>query len=244
MNLADVTSAARLLRYALGPKERPTPDSVYRTLLDRYRTDTEFAEIVSRVADGLGLELRIPTQLGLLVAGWADGPFAVTLDNCGLPIRTGAKRLQDRRCFGLVLIALAAYAYPNGESLVDSTNPTVRGGELERFLDRQVTAIAESPDEADDEMDAQLGAAAREWLDLPEVLPAERGGLRRDCRRDYVQRTLEFLVAQGRARREPTLDDERGRAYALNDRFRVGMAEVVESVVFETLARAAREEAG
>lgn len=244
MNLADVTNAARLLRYALGPKERPTPDSVYRTLLDRYRTDTEFAEIVSRVADGLGLELRVPTQLGLLVAGWAEGPFAVNLDNCGLPIRTGQKRLQDRRCFGLVLIALAAYAYPNGESLVDPTNPTVRAGELERFLGRQMAAILESTDGVDDEMDGQLGAAAREWLDLPEVLPAERGGLRRDCRRDYVQRTLEFLVAQGRARREPTLDDERGRAYALNDRFRIGMAEVVESVVFETLASAAREESG
>jgi hypothetical protein len=244
MNLTDITSAARLLRYALGPKERPTADSQYRVLLDRYRTDTEFAEIVSRVADGLGLELRIPTQLGLLIAGWADGPFAVTLDNCGLPIRTGVKRLQDRRCFGLVLIALAAYAYPNGESLIDSTNPTVRGGELERFLNHHVGAVAENADGADDEMDGQLGAAARYWLDLPEVLPAERGGLRRDCRRDYVQKTLEFLVVQGRARREPTLDDEQGRAYALNDRFRVGMAEVIESVAFETLARAAREEAG
>jgi hypothetical protein len=244
MNLADITSAARLLRYALGPKERPTSDSQYRALLDRYRTDTEFAEIVSRVADGLGLELRVPTQLGLLVAGWADGPFAVTLDNCGLPIRTGQKRLQDRRCFGLVIIALAAYAYPNGESLIDPTNPTVHASELERFLDRQLVAIVEAAHGVDDDIDGQLGAAAREWQDLPSVLPAERGGLRRDCRRDYVQKTLEFLVTQGRARREPTLDDERGRAYALNDRFRIGMGETIESVVFETLANAAREEAG
>jgi hypothetical protein len=227
MNLADITSAARLLLYALGPKERPTAESQYRALLDRYRTDTEFAEIVSRVADGLGLELRVPTQLGLLVAGWADGPFAVTLDNSGL-----------------VLIALAAYAYPNGESLVDSTNPTVHASELERFLDRQLAAIIEAAHGVDDDLDGQLGAAAREWQDLPSVLPAERGGLRRDCRRDYVQRTLEFLVTQGRARREPTLDDERGKAYALNDRFRIGMGETIESVVFETLASAAREDAG
>lgn len=244
MNLADITTAARLVRYALGPKERPTADSQYRALLDRYRTDTEFAEVVSRVADGLGLDLRVPTQLGLLVHGRTDGPFAVTLDNCGLPIRTGANRVQDRRCFGLVLIALAAYAYPNGESLIDPTNPTVRAAELERFLDRHIQAVAESTAESGDELDGQLGEAARAWLDLPEVLPSERGGLKRDCRRDYVQRTLEFLVAQGRARREPTLDDERGRAYALNDRFRIGMAETVESVVFETLAAAVREESG
>jgi hypothetical protein len=241
VNLTDITSAAFLLRCALGPKERPTAESQYRALLDRYRTDTEFAEIVARIADGLGLDLRVPSQLGLIMAGHADSPFAVTLDNCGLPIRTGPKRLQDRRCFGLVLVALAAYAYPNGESLIDPTNPTVRAAELERFLDRQIAVIQELPDQPNAELDGQLGAAAREWLDMPSVLPAERGGLRRDCRRDYVQKTLEFLVAQGRARREPTLDDERGRAYALNDRFRIGMAETVESVVFESLARAARE---
>jgi hypothetical protein len=241
VNLTDVTSAAFLLRCALGPKERPTADSRYRALLDRYRTDTEFAEIVARIADGLGLDLRMPSQLGLIMAGHAESPFAVTLDNCGLPIRTGPKRLQDRRCFGLVLVALAAYAYPNGESLIDPTNPTVRASELERFLDRQIAVIQELTEQPNDELDGQLGAAAREWLDMPSVLPAERGGLRRDCRRDYVQKTLEFLVTQGRARREPTLDDEHGRAYALNDRFRIGMAEMVESVVFESLARAARE---
>lgn len=196
---------------------------------------------MARIADGLGLDLRMPSQLGLIMAGHADSPFAVTLDNCGLPIRTGPKRLQDRRCFGLVLVALAAYAYPNGESLIDPTNPTVRAAELERFLDRQIAVIQELTEQPGDELDGQLGAAAGDWLDLPSVLPAERGGLRRDCRRDYVQKTLEFLVAQGRARREPTLDDEHGRAYALNDRFRIGMAETVESVVFESLARAVRE---
>jgi hypothetical protein len=240
MNLTDVTAAARLIRYALTTKERPSGDGQYRVLLDRYRTNTEFAEIVGRVADGLGLDVRMPTQLGLLIAGHADGPFAVTLDNSGLPLRTQHK-LQDRRCFGLLLVALVAYAYPNGEALVETTNPTVRAIELERFLTRHITTAIEAADESDDEMDQQLGEAARTWLDLPEVLPSERGGLRRDCRRDYVQRTLDYLVAQGRARREMALDDEHGSVYALNDRFRVGISEVTESVVFEVLAGASRD---
>lgn len=242
MNLTDVTSAARLLRYAITPKERPTADGQYRLLLDRYRTDTAFAEVVSRVADGLGLDVRQPTPLGLLVSGRADGPFAVTLDNSGLPIRSGQNRLQDRRCFGLVMVALAAYAYPNGESLVDTANPTVRPLELHRFLGRHVAEAAEAAAGSGDDLDAQLGFAARAWLDLPEVLPAERGGYRRDCQRDYVLKTLEFLVAQGRARREPALDDDRGKAYTLNDRFRIGLAETTESLMFETLARARHED--
>jgi hypothetical protein len=238
MNLADITSAARLLRFALNVKDRPTGDSEYRVLLDRYRTDLEFAEIVGRVAEGLAIDVRLPSQLGLLVAGSSDGPFAVTLDNCGLPIRQGANRLQDRRCFGLVLVALAAFAYPNGEALIDPTNPTIRAAEFERFLSRHASSIADAADQREDEPDGQLGAAAQAWLDLPDVLPAERGGLRRDCRRDYIKKTLEFLVTQGRARRETALDDDRGAAYALNDRFRIGMAETVESVVFGVLAAA------
>ncbi|QIS11493.1 hypothetical protein [Nocardia arthritidis] len=225
MNSADISDAARLLRYAFGPKERPAPGSQYRILLDRYRTDVGFAEIVGRIADGLALDIHTATQLGLLISGRAEGPFAVNLDSCGLPIRSGDGRLQDRRCFGLVLVALAAYAYPNGEALADTVNPTVRRGELERFLDRRIAALVERPP-GSDEMEQQLGAAAGIWMDLPEVLPGQRGGVLRNCRRWYVNHLLAFLVEQGRARREPTLDDEHGEAYVLNDRFRIGLAEM------------------
>ncbi len=246
MNNADVAQAARLVRYGLQPRLRPTPDSDYRVLFDRYRTDAEFEELVVQVAEGLGLYLRTPTHLGLIAAGDPDGPFAVTLDNCGLPIRTGEKRLQDRRCFGLVLTALAAFAYPNGEALVESSSPTVRPPELERFVTAKAQAVndavkaAEAAGEAD-ELDVQLGAAARFWLeDLPEVLPAERGtGYRRDCRRWYVQTVLSFLVDTGRARREAALSDERGDAYALNDRFRVGISEVAETLTSAIYATSA-----
>lgn len=135
MNLTDVGEAASLLRFALVPKQRPTPDSPYRALLDRYRTDAEFAEVVTRIAGGLGIRVHLPTQLGLLLTGASDGPFAVTLDNSGLLRRTGPKQLQDRYCFGLVLVGLAAYAYPNGEALLDSGSPSVRSAELLRFLE-------------------------------------------------------------------------------------------------------------
>ncbi|MGW0249876.1 hypothetical protein ACWDYH_24945 [Nocardia goodfellowii] len=236
MKLADISDAARFVRYAFSPRDRPTPGSLYRTLLDRYRTDIEFAEIVGRVADGLGLDIYAASQIGLLIAGRPEGPFGVTLDNCGLPIRTGEHRLRDRRCFGLVIVALAAYAYPNGDALTDSVNPTVRRGELERFLDRYVHTALERVDN-DDEMAGQLGAAARLWLDLPEVLPAQRGGIRRECRRWYVNQVLAFMVQQGRARRESALDDEGGEAYVLNDRFRVGLSEISGSLMPESWAQ-------
>lgn len=55
MNRSDVAAAARLLRYAVITTNRPTPGSDYRALLDRYRTDTDFAEGVLAVAEGLSM---------------------------------------------------------------------------------------------------------------------------------------------------------------------------------------------
>lgn len=239
MNRSDASAAARLVRYALVPANRPTPASEYRVLLDRFRTDTEFEEDVRTIAEGLGLFVRAPTPLGLILTGDADGPFRVTLDNCGLPLRSGANRLVDRRCFGLVLTALAAFAYPNGEALAETTSPTVRPAELERFITRHATslaAVAVDAGEQADELDVQLAEAAKHWLDLPEVLPSERGGYRRECRRSYVLSSLAFLVETGRARRDAALADDRGEAYTLNDRFRAGLLEVAETLAFEVFA--------
>jgi hypothetical protein len=241
MNRADTTAAARLLQYAATPSVRPTPDSDYRALLDRYRTDAEFAEAVVAVADGLGLYVHAASPLGLIVTGDRDGPFRVTLDNCGLPLRSSpvGTRLQDRLLFGLVLVGVAAYAYPNGEALTETTAPTVRAADLNRFLTRNaenLTVLAEA--DGVGERDAQLGDAARRWLKLPEVLPAERtGNNRRDCQRRYITDLLSWLVSVGRARREPSLADERGDVYRLNDRFRIGIAETAETLAFSMLAR-------
>jgi hypothetical protein len=247
MNRADTTAAARLLQYAATPSMRPTPDSDYRALLDRYRTDAEFAEGVVAVADGLGLYVHAPSPLGLIVTGDRDGPFRVTLDNCGLPLRSSpaGARLQDRLLFGLVLVGVAAYAYPNGEALTETTSPTVRAADLNRFLTRNVETL-KALAEADgiSVIDAQLGDAAHRWLKLPEVLPSERGGNKRDCQRRYITDLLGWLVNVGRARRESSLADERGDAYRLNDRFRIGIAETAETLAYSMLARRAdRDEA-
>jgi hypothetical protein len=242
---SDISDAARLLRHALTPKERPQPGSPYRQLLDRYQTDVAFAEMTDRIADGLGLDVHQVSHLGLLISGRAEGPFAVTLDNCGLPIRKSESRLQDRRCFALVLLAVAAHAYPNGQALVDTVTPPVRAADVERFLDRRIEALAALDDELDglDDQESQLGKAARTWQDLPEVLPGERGRLKRDCRRWYVDTTLTFLVDQGRAHREPELSDERGDAYVLNDRFRTGLADVAAALITEMSAEPTASEA-
>lgn len=236
MNHSDISSAARLLRHALSPRDRPTPASQYRELLDRYQTDVNFAEIVERIAEGLGLDVHQASQLGLLISGHTDSPFGVTLDNCGLPVRkSGDLRLQDRRCFGLVLLAIITYAYPNGETLIDPANRTLRPVDIERFLEQRITRLVGLDDDPG-EPEGQLSEAATSWNDLPQLLVTDTGRVARDCHRWYINATLTFLVEEGRARREPALDDETGEAYVLNDRFRIGLADVTESLIAEMSA--------
>lgn len=234
---ADVAKAARLVSHALNPKSRPGPDSEYRTLMARYQTDDGFRDLVETVAESMTLHVRAATPLGLVVAGDLDGPFAVNLDNCGLPIRperTG--RRLDRLCFALVLVALAAFAYPHGENLIDTSTPTVRPEELERFITAHARAAQANAAGIDEDLELALSDAITEWLDLPEVLPHARGGYRQGCRRYYVTRLLSFLVDTGRARREPALSDASGDAFVLNDRFRVGLAETAETLVAQGFA--------
>ncbi|WP_062899493.1 hypothetical protein [Mycobacterium avium] len=237
MNHSDISSAARLLRHALSPKDRPTPASQYRELLDRYQTDISFAEIVERIAEGLGLEVHQTSQLGLLISGHADSPFGVTLDNCGLPIRrSGEHRLQDRRCFGLVLLAIITYAYPNGEALIDPANRPLRAVDIERFLEQRIKRLV-SLDADIGEPEGQLSESAKAWKDLPQLRVTDTGRVANNCHRWYVNNTLTFLTEQGRARREPALDDESGgEAYVLNDRFRIGLADVTEGLIAEMSA--------
>jgi hypothetical protein len=184
----------------------------------------------------------------LIVTGDSDGPFRVTLDNSGLPLRASpaATRLQDRLLFGLVLVAVAAYAYPTGETLTETTTPTVRAADLNRFLTRRAKAVATlTDDENAEETDVQLAQAASRWLDLPEVLPAERGsGYKKDCQRRYITDLLNWLVNAGRARREPSMTDDRGQAYTLNDRFRIGLAETAETLAYRVLAHSEDRDEG
>lgn len=237
----DTELAARLIQFALR-SDRPKADSEYRSSLDRYRADPAFRDLVELVAENLGLYVLGASTAGLVLSGDQDGPFRVTLDNSGVPIRDAA-RLIDRLCFGLVLVAVAAYGYPDGQALSETTSPTVRHRDLERFINGHAEQIIESAGDDSDEVDVVAADAAARWLALPEIAETELGRLKKGCRRWYVEETLKWLVSQGRARREPALSDARGDVYQLTDRFRIGISDVADTIAFKVLAAGRREDA-
>ena len=100
------------------------------------------------------------------------------------------------------------------------------------FLDQRIKRLL-SLDADLGESEGQLAESAKTWHDLPQLLVTDTGRVARDCHRWYINATLGFLVEQGRARREPALDDETGEAYVLNDRFRIGLVDVIEVLITE-----------
>jgi hypothetical protein len=236
----DAYQAGRLLALALDHTARPggrEPD--YERLLNRWRTDTAFNELVGSVAAGLGLYVLGAGAQGLVVSGDYDGPFAVDLDAVAA-VRASSKA-TDRLLAGLVLIATAAYAYPAGGDLTETSTAVVRPRELAAFITRAAEQVATLRDSEDD-MDRGAAMAAQAWLELPPVLPGQRGGLRRECQLWQTRNLLEWLAKQGRARTVAAIADNEP-AYQLTDRFRLGVVEVVDRVAFSILAGTSHEDA-
>ncbi|ABW14160.1 membrane protein [Parafrankia sp. EAN1pec] len=235
MKADDAYQAGRLLALALDHTARPGskhPD--YERLLTRWRTDAPFHEVVRTFAEGLGVEILGATPQGLTVSGGLDGPFAVRADD--LPSVRAASRSTDRLLAGLVLLATAAYAYPTGSDLVEASTPAVRPRELMAFITRAAERVKNLTSE--DDLDRGAALAARAWLELPPVLPGERGRLKRECQLWHTRTYLGWLAEQGRARPIAAIAGDGESAYQLTDRFRLGVSDVVDHIAFTVLAEA------
>jgi hypothetical protein len=237
--MADVTDASRLVAYALDWRQRPSEGSDYQTLLAAYRTDPAYAELVRKVCSGLGLFPLDATRRGFVVAPLDDSPFALRL---GDVVPTGTTP-SDRCAFGLVILAVAAFGYPDADALDGTAIPTVRVGDLERFLEVNAATVAGAAAE-DLDIDPQAATAAAEWLrrnPLDETAggSAKRGQVKKGCRRWYVLKAFEILTGQGLARAETALGDD---VYQLTDRFRLTIANTASTAAYRHLAAARKRE--
>jgi hypothetical protein len=108
-------AAARLLQWALQPKELPYKNAEYRELLERFSDQLEFREVVKTVAAGLGLQIiGVPdSKLGMVVAAASDSVFAMR------PSDYRANSSEDTRLLdGLIQVAIAATVYPRASDLL------------------------------------------------------------------------------------------------------------------------------
>jgi hypothetical protein len=226
-DLTEVRAAAELITFGLARRARPVEGSDYRTLLDRYRSELRFKDVVDTMAEGLGLEVLGTPRAGIVLVPDPGGPFAT---------RLGDLRPMDqdeKLVFGLVLVGIAAYAYPNEVDFDDPETKLVDVIRIDEFL-RAAIAALEPPDPG---LDGRARAAAEVYADLPSFVPTQTGRRARGCTLRAVEEVCAWLVEQGAAREAPTLGPD---TYHLTDRFRLLVADSAGSAALEALREVRR----
>ena len=225
-DLTDVRAAAELITFGLARRARPVEGSEYRLLLDRYRAELRFKDVVDTMAEGLGLEVLGTPRAGIVLVPDPGGPFATRLGD----LRTMDQ--DEKLVFGLILIGIAAYAYPNEVDFDDPETKLVDVMKIDEFLR---AAIASADLGASHDPDGRARAAAEVYLDLPSFVPTQTGRRARGCTLRAVEEVCGWLVAQGAAREAPTLGPD---TFHLTDRFRLLVADSAGSAALEVLREA------
>lgn len=231
--IEDVWAAAELVAFGLRAGARPTDGNPYGQLLERYRTNTAFRDAVETVAGGLGLVvLGAPARTGLVLSTQPGSVFALRMAD----LRGGNMSADDKLIAGLVVLAVAAYAFPNDIDLDSTDVKIVEVAALDRFVRDAAERVLAVPGEADT-VDGQARRAAELYRRTAAFKPKDRlPGPARGCTQFAVLEVLGWLVERGAARQVPQLGPT---SYQLTDRFRLLVADVAGGEALEAL-RAAR----
>ncbi|MCW0212167.1 MAG: hypothetical protein OJJ54_02325 [Pseudonocardia sp.] len=210
-DLTEVRAAAELVGFGLQRRSRPVEGSEYRALLDRYRSELRFRDVVDTMAEGLGLEVLGTPRSGIVLAPEPSGPFATRLGDLR------AMDAEDRLVFGLVLLGIAAYAYPQDVDFDDPETKLVDVVRIDEFL-RSAIGTLRAQEGGEGSAEERARAAAEAYADLPQLITTQTGRRARGCTLKAIEDTLGWLADQGAAKEAPTLGPD---VYHLTDRFRL-----------------------
>ena len=227
---ADAGAASQLIGYGLQPRLRPASAPAYARLVERYRGDVAFRELVDHVADGLGLVvLDVAGATGVTLAATEGSAFELRLADYRANLST-----DDRLLHGLIHVGIAAYGYPTSASLTDDDVRQASVADVEAFIRAGCLALAERAGGADDPSP-----------DQPETEQAWRLYLRRQSAREtadgrvgvstttgMVKYAFERLVSAGMATR---VSDAEGGTYRLLGRYRIGVRELAATSAYRQL---------
>jgi hypothetical protein len=235
VDLAQVRAASELIAYGLPPRtHRPVEGSEYRALLDRYRTELQFKDLADAIAQGLGLEILGTPRSGLVLAPDPAGPFAAKL----VDLKPGMTS-EDKLVSGLVLLAIAAWAYPNDVDLDDPETKVIDIVKIDEFIRVAVSDLSQS-DGTDGTAAGRARTAAALYADLPSFRPTPGGRRAAGCTLRYIEIVCDWLVDQGAAREARSLGPD---CFQLTDRFRLLVGDSAGSAALDVLRTVRREQA-
>ncbi|MGY1615921.1 hypothetical protein ACI797_04195 [Geodermatophilus sp. SYSU D00691] len=239
----DVTDAARLIALGMRPKQIPARDLDYADLVRRYTQDEEFADLVTAVADGLGLTiLDVTVGSGLVAGPCEESVFEVRMDDYAKRSVLSDRR-ADRVIHGLAHLAAAALAFPRPEDLandtyvgyvsVDDVDAAVR--ETCRVLAERAAAAGENADPLESAPD--LERAWRAYARRGQAGGSKTGGTKdgraaSDSSRGAVAKALRYLTDQGML---TARNDDRGGSYRTTPRYQIQVRELAANTAYRQL---------
>jgi len=195
----ELYAAARLIQWALRPTERPTAQSEYRELLERYLEHLQFRDTVWAIANGLGLHIVAAGPLGVVLSPTEDSIFTAKLSDYR---QSGGA--DERLIDGLIHIAIIATIYPRAQDLEDDSiivrHPiTIEAVEvtLQDICHRLEEEARKQPDPFANDRASGFHEAWRVYRDKVSTKATENARASTTTTRRMIEQGLEFLRKQG-----------------------------------------------
>ncbi|MFF8531667.1 hypothetical protein ACN6K9_002542 [Streptomyces sp. SAS_267] len=197
----DGTDAGRLVAFALDTTAVPGTSGQgarYRALLDRYRTDAAFRNLVDDILEGAGCFVaQADPHHGLLLDTEPDGPWAWPQRTADLPWNKNFENSAARAARLLVPVALLAYVAPSAADFDDlladplAAAATFTAAQLADFI----AGFARHKEEETTDPPGNEAPLWWHWLQLPAHVPTTKRAGRRST--EYlVHEVLTFLHGQ------------------------------------------------
>lgn len=231
--------AGRLIQFGLQPRLYPGQDREYKDLLTRFRMDLEFDETVRAIAEGLGLDVALASDLGFFLAAQPGSVFAYTLGSFRRERGTQAS-YDDRLLHGLAMVAIVAYFFPNAQDLEYERHPQATARDVDRFLRGVCEDLRRKS--GDPDVLADKPEFEQAWhlylrqpgaVETPDKRRAQRGALA------IFDRCLSLLEERGLVRQ---VKEGQDAPYVSMERMRIMVGSVAGNHAYETLAGYRRDQ--
>ena len=234
IDLQDVRHAAELVSHGLRPGARPTDGNAYGQLLQRYRTEAAFRDVVDVLASGLGLSvLGAPPRTGIVVTTQPGSVFAIRTSD----LRNTTMSVEDKLVAGMITLAIAAYAFPNPRDLDSTDIKIVEVVALDGFIRSAIIRVIATTGDNGNDPQARRAAEVYERMSAFQPKPNQAGPAK-GCTQWAITEVLGWLVERGAARPAPTMGTS---TYQLTDRFRLLVADIGGAEALAALRGARRE---
>ncbi|MFV2022799.1 hypothetical protein [Micromonospora sp. LOL_023] len=190
----DHTDIGTLIAYALQPTQRPGRSHEYRRVLGRYRAESDFRIAADAVLHGLHARVLSDGDFGLVLGVSPESPFAYRVGD--MP-HAGTR--IGRLMAGLVLVGVAAYAYPTPADLEEERIRRVADVEFEQWMRAMCERLQEHDAAGEPVPDDGLDEAWRAYHEMPSTLVGDKGRgsgrLSPKCTRDRLDTTFYAFYA-------------------------------------------------